>query len=151
MGMLGRGCAPDPGPEPAEDCFIADPADLSGLPERAVELGVIAGDSFQAYEDGEAVEMVTGFQGFSMFTPYVELPLADGDEDAPCWWVRLEIVHEDYEDVLHQGGLVFERVGEVMRAGPIFASPFDRGQVQLRLTVVGDEFVAVDQVEVTIP
>ncbi len=149
------GCpSPEPGPSEAEDCYALAPDDTSMLPSRTVELGLVQpNDMFRPYEDGELLELVGGFQGAEMITPYIELPALDSDGEAPCWWVKIDYHNDEYESVGNRGGYVFERRGDAMRVGPLFEQPYDffGSTVTMRVTVVGDDFVAVDEVEVEIP
>lgn len=149
------GCpSPDPLPQEAEYCSAEQPGDTSMLPSRSVEVGLMqANDMFRPYEDGELLEVVSGFQGATMITPYVELPAQDADSDGPCWWLQIDYISGGDEETGNRSGIVFERVGDVLRAGPLFEQPdyFYGSTVTMRVTVVGDDFVAVDEVEVELP
>lgn len=155
MGWLGCPNS-EPELEEAEYCSSSQPGDTSNLPERSIEVGVLDGSSFAPYVDDQQVETVLGFQGTTMFTPYVELPALDSDGDEGCWWIQIEYFNEvdDYVEAGgSRGGYVFERVDDVMRAGPFFepADGFYGQTMRMRVTVVGDDFVAVDEVRIAFP
>ncbi len=141
---------PEPSTAPAQDCYREPPGDTSTLAPRSVELGRLAGDAFAPYEDGELVELVVGFQGAAMITPYLELPAQAGDGERACWWVEIDYLDGNYAVAGSRSGFVFEPVGDRMRAGPLFELPEELygRTVAVTATVVGDDFIAVDEVVV---
>ena len=148
------GCPiPERRPEPAEDCYVEPPGDTSALAQRSVEIGVLSGDEFRPFEDNDEPEIVQGFQGASMMTPYIELPALDADGDEACWWVQIDYMNADTLGNGHRGGLVFERVGDVMRAGPVFEQSawLSGSSMRMTVTIVGEDFVAVDEVTLRFP
>lgn len=146
-------CNDDPDPEPGQDCSAATPGDTSMLPERIAELGSIDNDTFHAYATGETIPLVFGLQGFAMITSSIALPADVADVDDSCWHVELRHIGNDYEDIGYSSGMLFSRVGDMMRAGPIFdvsGADYAGQAITMEITVATADWVAVDTVDVQI-
>lgn len=145
--------APAPELEPATDCSNVDPGDPDTLPSRVVALGQLDdSEGFVPWSDGEQLELVIGPQGAAMLVPWVELPVEDGDGDEACWLVTLEHIDgQGQVDRGHRNALVFERVEDAMRTGPVFdpVDEADWGQaVRVRVIVTSESFSAVHELDV---
>jgi hypothetical protein len=110
------------------------------------------GDTFTEWVEGETVAITLGSQGFSMITPWVQLPTM-GDASQECWHVKLEHLGaaEGSDEIGgFESGMVFSDAGGQMRAGPLFdvLEDDDGGPLSLRVTVTGPGFVAIDEVDV---
>ncbi|WP_181197996.1 hypothetical protein [Enhygromyxa salina] len=146
----------EPEAEPAADCSAQTPSDTSTLPERELVLGEVVDGTFTPWAEGEQVTAVYGFQGAPMITPWFQIPATTGDEDGACWHLTYE--HLDAEGEVseehgaYSGGLVFTLVGEVMRTGPLFDITYaDAGSTErLRVTVSTPEFVAIEELSITV-
>jgi len=118
--------APATEDEPGEDCFMHQPpTDTSGWPTRELVIGSVDGSGeLQPWVEGQTLALELGFQGAYMLTPSFEVEAHDGDDDEACWFVRVTVGAPDRpietDSGVYPGGLVFERGGERMRAGPLF-------------------------------
>jgi hypothetical protein len=157
--LLGSGCPePEPELEPAPDCSAQTPGDTSMLPQRELQIGENVDGTFTPWADGQQVMAVYGFQGFPMVTPWFELPAEASDADGDCWHVLYQHLDADGNVVEDEGegtysyGLVFSRVGDVMRTGPLFDPSYsgDGATLRLRATVSTPKFVAVDEVSIVL-
>lgn len=150
------GCPRDPEPEEADYCSMDMVSDTSMLPTRELQVGLVVDGVFTAWSDGQEVELVFGFQGFPMITPWFELPVEPGDQDSACFHVFYEYLDANgdpfYEGGKFSAGLVFERVGDVMRSGPLFDISDDGvgDTVSLRTIVSTPDFVAVEEVSIVL-
>ena len=152
----GQGCGPKEDvfeDDPAADCSL-DMPDTEGLPTRTMEIGEPDADgNFVAWTEGQDVALVTGFQGASMITPYVELPAMADDATSECWYVRLQHLDEADEPTRDFSmGLVFDQTDTGMRTGPIFDIPEETygDSIRVRITVSSDSFVAEDTVDIVL-
>lgn len=153
-----EGCSPGSDPEvfeddPAADCAL-DMPDTEGLPTRTMEIGELDADgNFVAWTEGQDVALVTGFQGASMITPWVELPAMADDATSECWFVHLQHLDEADESTLDLStGLRFQLTDGGMLTGPIFDIPEETfgDSVRVRITVSSESFVAVDTVDIVL-
>lgn len=76
--------SPPPGTA-AERCALDDHAAVN----RLVAIGSRDDTGFSAYEDGQELELILGFQGGYMITPAVRVEAAAGDPDRVCVSIRL--------------------------------------------------------------
>jgi hypothetical protein len=158
VALLCTGCPREPELVEADYCNAQMPGDTSMLPQRELQLGELVDGTFTPWSDGEHVNLVFGFQGFPMITPWFELPVEADDVDGACWhllYQRLDAngdVDPSYQDGKYNGGLEFDLVGDIMRAGPLFDIT-DEGvgqTVGLRATVSSPSFVATRDVFIVI-
>lgn len=140
----------------AEDCVATGlPMSVDGLESRDLDIGDSDGRSgFRAWQDGEAVDIIVGFQGSEMITPHLRVAGVDAETDRPCWNVELRHLDTSGESLgewTYRSSLVFNREGLHHRAGPIFDDLYTEGagsSLRLAVSVIGPDFAAQTEVDV---
>lgn len=156
------GCGPsdpiDPtAGDPPGGCYT-DFLDAGTRAPRAAVLGEGSGASFQAYEAGQKVTLVSGFQGGYMVTPSVRVDAAGGAGAEACFQVSIKNVLTDVEDVAPglQTYVTFAKSGEFFDVEGIWDliamddDPLHGKTLVLKATVTGQDFEATGEATVVI-
>lgn len=126
--LVTAGCGPS-GEPPAsrfQQCDVSpNPREFDGVGQQspgAVALGEDDGVIFKPYVDGQAVELVLGFQGGTMIVPSIELALLPDDPDSICLDVTATHTIDGGAKVSagFSGTFQFKRRGGAAYSEPIF-------------------------------
>ena len=138
--------------------MLQPPSDTSDWPQRELQVGSVDDAGvFTPWSDGDTLVLELGFQGAYMLTPFFEVEAEAEDGEEACWFVRVSTGDPERPVVTESGvypaGLLFERHGERMRAGPLFHVTDESlmgSEERMDIAVFGPDFEATISVTYTL-
>jgi hypothetical protein len=123
---------------------------------RALAVGTGSAPSFHAYEEGEVVDLIKGYQGGYMITPSMRVDAAGDMRDEACFQVRIENALEEGGDVVPglKSYVLFERSGEAFYIESLYdllamdAEILREKTLLLKATVRGDGFLGESEARI---